>query len=123
MLHQGAYAAAARKFLECDPEQLLTPAPTTASTASTAVPTSASAAAAPGVAAVGAGAGSEATPPSAFAEVVAPEDVAVYGGLCALATFGRGELKRRVVESLGFKVCICVCVWGRCESIVVGGDE
>lgn len=106
LLHQGAYAAAARKFLECDPEQLLTPPATTASTA---VPTSSSASAAAPAVAAGAGAGSDA-PPSAFAEVVAPEDVAIYGGLCALATFGRGELKRRVVESLGFKVCLYMCV-------------
>lgn len=40
---------------------------------------------------------------STFDGVVAPEDVAVYGGLCALATFGREEIKRRVLENASFK--------------------
>lgn len=30
---------------------------------------------------------------SNFAEVIAPQDVATYGGLCALASFDRAELK------------------------------
>jgi len=28
-----------------------------------------------------------------YSEVIAPQDVATYGGLCALATFDRTELK------------------------------
>lgn len=30
---------------------------------------------------------------SHYNEVIAPQDVATYGGLCALATFDRAELK------------------------------
>ena len=40
---------------------------------------------------------------SSFDGVVAPEDIAVYGGLCALATFSREEMKRRVLENTSFK--------------------
>ncbi|CAN0076088.1 unnamed protein product, partial [Hapterophycus canaliculatus] len=40
---------------------------------------------------------------SSFDGVVAPEDMAVYGGLCALATFSRDEMKRRVLENASFK--------------------
>lgn len=36
-------------------------------------------------------------------QVLSPEDVAVYGGLCALATLEREELKSRVVDSPAFK--------------------
>lgn len=35
--------------------------------------------------------------------MLSPEDVAVYGGLCALATLEREELKSRVVDSPAFK--------------------
>ena len=31
------------------------------------------------------------------------QDVALYGGLCALASFDRSEIKRNVVESIGFR--------------------
>lgn len=37
-----------------------------------------------------------------FPEVLTPADVALYGGLCALATFERGELRRRVIHNPGF---------------------
>jgi len=30
-----------------------------------------------------------------FTEIIAPQDIAVYGGLCALATFDRAELKKK----------------------------
>jgi len=40
---------------------------------------------------------------SDFAEVMGPEDIAVYGGLCALATFSRQELKSSVMENTKFK--------------------
>ena len=32
--------------------------------------------------------------------------VALYGGLCALASFERSELRSRVVESAGFKTLL-----------------
>jgi hypothetical protein len=35
--------------------------------------------------------------------VIAPEDVAMYGGFCALATFDREELKSKVMDSPAFK--------------------
>lgn len=40
---------------------------------------------------------------SSFDGVVAPEDIAVYGGLCALATFNREEMKRKVLDNSSFK--------------------
>ena len=40
---------------------------------------------------------------SSFDGVVAPEDIAVYGGLCALATFSREEMKRKVLDNSSFK--------------------
>lgn len=40
---------------------------------------------------------------SSFDRVLAPEDIAVYGGLCALATFSREEMKRRVLDNASFK--------------------
>jgi len=39
----------------------------------------------------------------AFPEVMAPQDVASYGGLCALATFDRQELAAKVMEDAAFK--------------------
>lgn len=39
----------------------------------------------------------------AFNTVVAPEDVAIYGGLCALATLDRAELNTGVVKNAAFK--------------------
>lgn len=33
---------------------------------------------------------------SSYNEVIAPQDVATYGGLCALASFDRSELKAYV---------------------------
>jgi COP9 signalosome complex subunit 1 len=38
-----------------------------------------------------------------FSDVISPYDVAIYGGLCALATYDRPELKRRVIENSDFK--------------------
>jgi len=40
---------------------------------------------------------------SHFSDVIAARDVAIYGGLCALATFDRAELKRRVLDNASFK--------------------
>ncbi|EDV97606.1 COP9 signalosome complex subunit 1b [Drosophila grimshawi] len=39
-----------------------------------------------------------------FPEMISPSNVAVYGGLCALATFDRPELKRLVIASTSFKL-------------------
>lgn len=36
-------------------------------------------------------------------EVISPNDVAVYGGLCALATMDRDTLQRRVLENTAFR--------------------
>ncbi|CAL0315118.1 unnamed protein product [Lupinus luteus] len=40
---------------------------------------------------------------SHYNEVIAPQDVATYGGLCALATFDRTELKNKVIDNLNFR--------------------
>lgn len=37
-----------------------------------------------------------------FSDVVSPQDVGTYGGLCALATFSRQELRTKVLENIGF---------------------
>ncbi|ALC43836.1 CSN1b [Drosophila busckii] len=39
-----------------------------------------------------------------FPEIISSSNVAVYGGLCALATFDRQELKRLVIASASFKL-------------------
>lgn len=36
---------------------------------------------------------------TAYNDVIAPQDIAIYGGLCALATFSRSEIKTKVLES------------------------
>lgn len=38
-----------------------------------------------------------------FNEVIHPQDIGLYGGLCALATFSRSELKTNVIENRTFK--------------------
>ncbi|KAG2172338.1 hypothetical protein INT43_004880 [Umbelopsis isabellina] len=40
---------------------------------------------------------------NSFNEVLAANDVAVYGGLCALATFDREELKTKVIDNSKFR--------------------
>ncbi|KAJ7544309.1 hypothetical protein O6H91_09G073400 [Diphasiastrum complanatum] len=40
---------------------------------------------------------------SSFSEVIAPQDVATYGGLCALASFDRSELKSKVIDNITFR--------------------
>ncbi|GAM24105.1 hypothetical protein SAMD00019534_072800, partial [Acytostelium subglobosum LB1] len=35
--------------------------------------------------------------------MISPQDIAVYGGLCALATFDRSELKRKVIDNTVFR--------------------
>eukprot|EP00798_Chlamydomonas_sp_ICE-L_P013423 gene13423-19280_t len=38
-----------------------------------------------------------------YSDVIAAQDVALYGALCALATFDRSELKTKVIQNLAFK--------------------
>lgn len=38
-----------------------------------------------------------------YNEVVTPNDIAVYGGLCALASMNRDELQKRVLENSSFR--------------------
>ncbi|KAM4094572.1 hypothetical protein ACB094_06G205400 [Castanea mollissima] len=40
---------------------------------------------------------------SHYNEVIAPQDVATYGGLCALASFDRAELKSKVIDNVNFR--------------------
>ena len=40
---------------------------------------------------------------SAFADVASQQDVALYGGLCALASFDRSELKSRLIDNAAFR--------------------
>ncbi|KAH7306636.1 hypothetical protein KP509_22G023200 [Ceratopteris richardii] len=40
---------------------------------------------------------------ASFNDVIAAQDVATYGGLCALASFDRAELKSKVIENRNFK--------------------
>ncbi|XP_011093171.1 COP9 signalosome complex subunit 1 isoform X2 [Sesamum indicum] len=43
---------------------------------------------------------------NSYTEVIALQDVATYGGLCALATFNRAELKRYVIDNINFRNCL-----------------
>ncbi|PAN51940.1 hypothetical protein GQ55_9G641800 [Panicum hallii var. hallii] len=38
-----------------------------------------------------------------YSEVIAPQDVAVYGALCALASFDRSDLKSKVIDNINFR--------------------
>ena len=40
---------------------------------------------------------------SSYSEVASAQDVALYGGLCALASFDRAELKAKLIDAPGFK--------------------
>ncbi|XP_011035139.1 PREDICTED: COP9 signalosome complex subunit 1-like isoform X2 [Populus euphratica] len=40
---------------------------------------------------------------NSYNEVIAPQDVATYGGLCALASFDRMELKSKVIDNPNFR--------------------
>ena len=40
---------------------------------------------------------------STYSDVLAPQDIALYGGLTALATFDRAELQLNVLTNLEFK--------------------
>lgn len=41
---------------------------------------------------------------SDYGEIISPNNVAIYGGLCALATFDRNELHKNVITSSSFKL-------------------
>lgn len=43
------------------------------------------------------------TDKDSYNEVITPNDIAVYGGLCALASMSREELQRRVLENSSFR--------------------
>ena len=49
---------------------------------------------------------------NSYEEVISPQDVAVYGGLCALASLDRAELKGEMRERV---VEVCACVPSKCE--------
>ncbi|KAJ3154290.1 cop9 signalosome complex subunit [Geranomyces variabilis] len=38
-----------------------------------------------------------------FSKVISSNDIATYGGLCALATFDRSELKKKVIDNANFR--------------------
>ena len=38
-----------------------------------------------------------------WSEVISAQDVALYGGLCALASFDRPELRRSVIDNVAFR--------------------
>ncbi|KAL4379134.1 hypothetical protein GQ457_02G000580 [Hibiscus cannabinus] len=40
---------------------------------------------------------------NSYSEVIAPQDIATYGGLCALASFDRTELKNKVIDNINFR--------------------
>ncbi|XP_039000425.1 COP9 signalosome complex subunit 1-like isoform X1 [Hibiscus syriacus] len=40
---------------------------------------------------------------NSYSGVIAPQDVATYGGLCALASFDRTELKNKVIDNINFR--------------------
>lgn len=83
-LASGAYHDAARSFLATDPALAEADGP------------------GPGAAASFSGGGGSDTPGS-FKAVISPNDVAVYGALCALATLTRGELATHVLENRPFR--------------------
>jgi len=43
---------------------------------------------------------------NSYNEVIAPQDIATYGGLCALASFDRSELKACILFSISFNSAI-----------------
>jgi len=40
---------------------------------------------------------------NSFTEVTSAQDIAIYGGICALAMFDRAELKKKVIDNAPFK--------------------
>ena len=40
---------------------------------------------------------------SHWSDVIAPQDVATYGGLCALATLTRPDLRVKVIDNIQFR--------------------
>ncbi|DBA04055.1 TPA: hypothetical protein N0F65_009402 [Lagenidium giganteum] len=50
---------------------------------------------------------------SSFNEVLAAEEIALYGGICALASFDRAELKEKVIDNPSFKAFLELVPWLR----------
>jgi len=40
---------------------------------------------------------------AAFSEIASAQDLALYGGLCALASFDRAELRSKLIDNVGFR--------------------
>ena len=40
---------------------------------------------------------------STFNDVIAAQDVALYGGLCALASLDRPDLRRNIIDNVSFR--------------------
>lgn len=58
---------------------------------------------------------------SSFNDVIAAQDVALYGGLCALASFDRPDLRRHIVDNISFRELLELNpeVWPRAFSWLV----
>ena len=50
---------------------------------------------------------------SSYNEVLHAEDIALYGGICALASFERKELKEKVINNSSFKAFLELLPWLR----------
>ncbi|KAJ0392982.1 hypothetical protein P43SY_007809 [Pythium insidiosum] len=48
-----------------------------------------------------------------YNEVLHAEDIALYGGICALASFQRSELREKVINNAGFKAFLELLPWLR----------
>ena len=44
-----------------------------------------------------------------YAEIASVQDVALYGGLCALASFDRAELRTKLIDAAGFRAFLELC--------------
>lgn len=60
-----------------------------------------------------------------FNEVILPRDVAIYGGLCALATYDRSEIKARTVIFLfnSFSICYSNMIYNTVIVLQCGSKE
>ena len=50
---------------------------------------------------------------ASYNEVLHAEDIALYGGICALASFKREELKEKVINNSSFKAFLELLPWLR----------
>lgn len=44
-----------------------------------------------------------------YAEIASAQDVALYGGLCALASFDRADLRTKLIDAAGFRAFLELC--------------